>query len=143
MKWQSLIENSRSAVEFMTAEITHICRDMDKRAPGSRGEREAGNYMAQVLEKDCGCENVRIETFREHPDAFYGYFYFSAALDTLCAVTFFLRPVLSIIFGLAALLLFLFQFVLYKQVIDPLFKEKESLNITAIRPPSRQTLTPY
>ncbi len=118
----------------MLREIAHICREMKPRAPGSAGEREAAEYMAGVLRADCGCKDVRIETFREHPSAFYGYFRLSAALDTLCAVCFLVRPWLSLVFGGFALLLFLFQFLLYKQVIDPLFPEKESVNVTAIHP---------
>lgn len=68
-----LLMNSKNAVSFMTGEITHICRDMKKRAPGSKGEHEAAEYMADVLKSDCGCKNVQIETFTEHPSAFYGY----------------------------------------------------------------------
>ena len=83
-----LLKNSREAVAFMQREISHICRDMKKRAPGSEGEREAADYLAGVLEKDCGCSEVREESFREHPSSFYGYFYFSAVLDTLCAICF-------------------------------------------------------
>ena len=123
----------RPAVSFALREITHICRDMKKRAPGSEGEREAAEYMAKSLEKDCGCTDVRVETFKEHPASFYSYFYFSAAFDTLCAVTFFIRPWLSILFGCLALILFLFHFVLYRKPIDPLFPEKESVNVTAVR----------
>ena len=129
-----LKESSQQTVAYMIREINHICRDMGKRAPGSEGEHKAGEYMAQVLERDCGCRDVRVESFREHPDAFYGYFWFSALFDCLCAALFFARPWLGITFGVIALLLFLFQFVLYKQVIDPLFPERESLNVTAIRP---------
>ena len=103
----------RPAVSFALREITHICRDMKKRAPGSEGEREAAEYMAKSLEKDCGCTDVRVETFKEHPASFYSYFYFSATFDTLCAVSFFIRPWLSILFGCTALILFLFHFVLY------------------------------
>ena len=117
----------------MIGEITHICQRLSPRSPGSAGEREAAEYMANVLRNDCGCEDVQIESFREHPDAFYGYFYFSMTLDVLCAVSFFLRPWLSLLFGSAALLLFLFQFVLYRRIIDPLFPEKESVNVTAVR----------
>ena len=130
----SLYGGSAQAVSFMVKEITHICRDMKKRAPGSEGEREAGIYMADVLKNECGCADVRIETFKEHPAAFYGYFWFSATFDSLCALSFFFRPWLSIVFGTAALLLFLFQFVLYRKIIDPLFPERESLNVTAVRP---------
>lgn len=123
----------RPAVAFALREITHICRDMKKRAPGSEGEREAAAYMAASLEKDCGCTDVKVETFKEHPASFYSYFYYSATLDTLCAVSFFIRPWLSILFGCLAFILFLFHFVLYKMPIDPLYPEKESVNVTAVR----------
>ncbi len=123
----------RSSVSFAAKGITHICRDMKKRAPGGEGEREAAEYMAASLKKDCGCTDVRIETFKEHPASFYSYFYFSATLDTLCAVSFFIHPWLSILFGCLAFIIFLFHFVLYKKPIDPLFPEKESVNVTAVR----------
>ncbi len=129
-----LRRNSKQAVSFMIQEITHICRVMKKRAPGTVGEREAGEYMANILKNECGCPDVKTESFTAHPAAFYGYFYFSAAFDSLCAVSFFFRPRLSIVFGTIALLLFILQFVLYKQIIDPLFRGKESVNVTAIRP---------
>lgn len=135
---KDLIIRSESAVSFMLREITHICRDMKKRAPGSEGEREAAEYIADTLEKDCGCSNVSKETFKVHPDSFYGYFYFSSVLDTLCAVCFFIRPWPSLLFGCLALLLFIFHFVLYKEIIDPLFPEKESVNITCVRPCSEE-----
>ena len=129
-----LLEYSHQAISYMIEEITGICRDMGKRAPGSAGERRAGEYMARVLERDCGCKDVIVESFREHPDAFYGYFWFSALFDCLCAALFFVQPWLGVASGVIALLLFLFQFVLYRQVIDPLFPERESLNVTAVRP---------
>lgn len=61
-----LLATSERAVSFMIGEITHICRDMKKRAPGSEGEREAAEYMAGVLKNSCGCKDVHIETFKEH-----------------------------------------------------------------------------
>ena len=132
-RMQELYTDLKPAVDFVRREITHICRDMKKRAPGSEGEREAAAYMAASLKKDCGCTEVKVETFQEHPASFYSYFYFSAAFDTLCAVSFFIRPWLSVLFGCLALILFLFHFVLYKKPIDPLFPEKESVNVTAVR----------
>ena len=129
-----LRSETKQSVGYMLREITHICRDMRTRAPGSVGEREAAEYMAEVLRTDCGCKDVRMELFQEHPAAFYGYFWFSMTFDILCAVCWFLSPWLSILFGCAALLLFIFQFGLYKQIIDPLFPVKESVNVTAIRP---------
>ena len=51
----TLYGTSAQAVSYMVKEITHICRDLKKRAPGSEGEREAGEYMADILENECGC----------------------------------------------------------------------------------------
>ena len=129
-----LKENAESAVSYMAGEIGYICRDMGKRAPGSAGEREAAEHMAGALEKDCGCEGVRMEPFRVHPASFYGYFWFSMTFDCLCALFFFLRPWLSVLSGVIAYLLFILHFVLYKRPLDPLFPEKESVNVTAVRP---------
>ena len=131
---QKLMRGSRASVDGMLRGITHICRDMKKRAPGSAGEREAAEYMAGVLRERCGCGDVRLETFREHPAAFYGYFRCSMVFDAACALLFFASPWLSLASGTAALVLFVVQFVLYRQAIDPLFPEKESCNVTAVRP---------
>ncbi len=130
----SLFENGIHAAAYITSEITHICRDMAKRAPGSEGEREAARYMAGLLRRECGCKDIATEAFRVHPAAFYGYFRFSAVFDSLCVLTYFVRPWLSLVFGGITLLLFLFQFVFYQQILDPLFPEKESVNVTALRP---------
>lgn len=129
-----VFDESRQAVAYMVREIAHICRGMKPRAPGSAGEREAAEYMAQALRRDCGCADVRLETFREHPNAFFGYFPCSMVLDILCCLGFFLHPWVSIAFGAATLALFLLEFGFYRQIIDPLFPAGESVNVTALRP---------
>ena len=137
-RFSALRDQSRNTVAYMIREITHICRDLPKRAPGSKGEKEAAAYMADVLKNDCGCESVTTEAFTLRPAAFYGYFYITAALGVLAAATFFITPVLSIIFALSDLLLFVFHFVLYKEVLDPFFPRKKSVNVTGIRPSSKE-----
>ncbi len=122
------------SVDYMVREITRICRDMEPRSPGTRGEREAGVYMAEVLRKDCGCPRVQIESFREQPGAFYGYLHFSTALDLLCCLCFFFSPGLCLLFGAAAFALMLLQFILYHRVVDPFFPTREGTNVTALRP---------
>ncbi len=133
-RFTSLLAASRQSVSYMLRGIAHICHSIPPRAPGSAGEREAAEYMADTLKKECGCTDVRTESFPEHPSAFYGYFYFSMVFDVLCGLCFFLSPWLSILFGCAALFLFLTQFLLYKQIIDPLFPRKNGTNVTAVRP---------
>ena len=133
-RFSGLLQNSAGCVSDLIGQITHICRAMGKRAPGSEGERAAAEYMADVLERECGCAEARIESFAERPGAFYGYFRFSMAFDVLCALSFFAHPLLSVLFGACALALFVFQFVMYRQVIDPLFPSKRGTNVTAVRP---------
>lgn len=123
---------------YIIQEITHICRNMKSRSPGSAGEREAADYMAEILSRECGCESIAEESFQCHPSAFYGYFFVTGALAFLCTVSFFVHPLLSIIFGGLTVLLFLFQFVLYREIIDPLFPAKESVNVTAVRSCSQE-----
>ena len=118
----------------MIREITHICKHMKKRAPGSEGEKEAAAYMAKTLRNECGLNQVRSESFSEHPGAFYGYLYFSCVLDILTCALFFVGPWFSIAAGILSLLLFILQFVLYFEIIDCFFPKKDSVNVTAIRP---------
>ena len=124
----------RESVSYMAEEITHICRKIGRRSPGSASERAAAEYFARVLQKKCGCTDVKTESFEEHPDSFYGYFYFSAFCDVLCCLLFFSKPLLSILFGVLGFLLFIFHFVLYRKPIDPLFPKKQGTNVTAVRP---------
>ena len=56
MKISDLQLNCKNAVKYISAEITHICRDMEKRSPGSSGERKAAEYMAKVLRDHGGCK---------------------------------------------------------------------------------------
>ena len=129
----ALLANSRKAAAYMISEITHICRDMKPRSPGSTGEREAAEYMAGVLRDSCGCEETYVEPFKVHPASFYGYCQVTGILGCLSCGGFFLHPAVSIVFGSLSLLLFLFFFVLYKPVTDWLYPEKESVNVTALR----------
>ena len=124
----------RESVSYMVEEITHICRKIGRRSPGSAGEQAAAEYFAGVLKKKCGCADVKTESFEVHPDSFYGYFYFSAFCDILCGVLFFSEPLLSILFGLLGVLLFIYHFVLYRKPLDPLFPRKQGTNVTALRP---------
>ena len=129
-----LAGHSKDAVSWMMREISRICGRFGPRSPGSEGERQAAEYMAELLRKDCGCTEIKTDAFDEHPDSFYGYFYFSLVFDVLCGVFFFIQPWLSILCGSVSLFLFVFHFVLYKPVVDPLFPKKRGTNVTAVRP---------
>ena len=67
MNLEKLRQNKQQSAQYMIDEITHICKDMPKRGPGSEGEKIACEYMAEVLKNDCGCERVAVESFLENP----------------------------------------------------------------------------
>ena len=132
-KLQTLIDNKEQSAKFMCDEIAHICNTMPKRDPGSEGEKMACEYMADFLKNDCGCERSEIESFKENPNAFFGWIYFTITFVLIGMVAFFFLPIFgAIITGLGFAILFI-QFGLYKKLVDKFFPEKTGHNVTAIK----------
>lgn len=77
MDLKNIIDKKATMPIICSDEITHICKDMDKRDPGSPGEKQACEYMADVLKKDCGCERTDVESFKENPGIIFGWIYFT------------------------------------------------------------------
>lgn len=128
-----IIEKKRESAEYMVKEITYICKNIEKRAPGSEGEKKSCEYMADVLKKDCGCERADVESFKENPGSFYGWLFFTLTFVLAAIVLYFFAPVASIILIAAGLVLVLLQFGLYIKAIDRFFPEKTGHNVTAIK----------
>ena len=133
MNLQKLIDNKSKAAKYMVDEITHIIKTFEKRDPGSKGEKQACEYMAEVLKNDCGCEKVQVESFKENPRSFYGWIYFTMSFVLLSIVLFFFFPAASIVLIGIGFFLVLAQFGVYKKLIDPLFPEKTGHNVTAYK----------
>ena len=49
MNLKSIINKKKEYAQYMVDEITHICKDMPKRDPGSEGEKIACEYMADAV----------------------------------------------------------------------------------------------
>ncbi|MBQ9851024.1 MAG: M20/M25/M40 family metallo-hydrolase [Clostridia bacterium] len=133
MDLKKIIDQKDKAAKYMIDEITHIIKTCGKRDPGSEGEKKSCEYMAEVLKKDCGCEDVKIESYEVAPRAFYGWIYFTMTFVLIAVALFFFAPVLSVPFIVAGFAIVLIQFGLYKKLLDPLFKKKTSHNVTAIK----------
>lgn len=131
--FNKLIEKKAESAQYMIDEITHICKDMPKRDPGSEGEKVACQYMADVLKKDCGCERADLESFKENPGSFMGWIYITITLALVGLVCMFFMPIVSIILIVLGLFVMFLQFGLYKKFIDKLFPEKTGHNVTAIK----------
>lgn len=133
MDLKKIINQKDKAAKYMIDEITHIIKTCGKRDPGSEGEKKSCEYMAKVLEKDCGCEDVKIESYQVAPRAFYGWIYFTMTFVLVAIALFFVAPIISIPLIIAAFAIVLIQFGVYKRLLDPLFKKKTSHNVTAIK----------
>ncbi len=128
-----IIEKKYDAAKYMVKEITHICTKIEKRDPGSIGEKKACEYMAKVLKEDCGCERADVESFKENPRSFLGWLFFTLTFVLAAIALYFFSPVVSVILIVLGLLLALLQFGLYFKTIDKVFPEKTGHNVTAIK----------
>lgn len=133
MDFKKIIDQKDKFAKYQIDEITHIIKTCGKRDPGSEGEKKSCEYMAEVLKKDCGCENVKIESYEVAPRAFYGWIYFTMTFVLIAIALFFFAPILSIPLIVAGFAIVLIQFGVYKKLLDPLFKKKTSHNVTAIK----------
>ena len=70
-----VIDDKSKYAHFMAEGITHICKNLPKRDPGSEGEKLACEYMGDVLKNECGCEYTKLESFKENPGSFFGWIY--------------------------------------------------------------------
>lgn len=140
MDLKKIIDKKDAMAKYMHDDITYICKNLGKRAPGSEGEKKACEYMAKVLKDECGCEYTKVEEFKENPGSFYGWIYITITCCFLALGTYFLNlpwlSILLIVFGLALAFL---EFGLYKKTVDFLFPEKTGHNVTAIKKCSGET----
>lgn len=138
MDLQKIIYKKDWAAKYVIDEITHIIKTFEKRDPGSKGELQACEYMAKVLEEDCGCDPklTKIEGFKENPGSFFGWIYFTITFVLLAIALYFFFPLASVILIAVGLLIVLMQFGFYKKFIDWAFKEKEGHNVTAVKKPT-------
>ncbi len=133
MDWKKLIVKKNEMAKYMVDEITYICKNFEKRAPGSNGEKQACDYMADVLRDQCGCERTDVESFEEHPGSFYGWIYLTFTLLFASIITFFFFPLASIIMIVIGFLFAFLQFGFYYKAVDALFPKKTGHNVTAVK----------
>lgn len=130
--------------EFSAQGITHICEEYGPRECGSDAEKRAQLYMKSILEKYT--DEARRETFKANPRAFMAFVPIAGSLvlgSTAANIASVFKKnklsTLSIPLVSAAVAAVIGEFALYKQPLDPLFKEVESGNIFAVRKASGET----
>lgn len=126
-------ERKEKTVDYICNGIKDVIVKFGDRDPGSEGERKAQEYMADELRKYS--DEVTIEDFKLNPHSFMGWIPITVTLVLLALVISFFIPFLSLILVILAIVPMISQFVLYKQLMDPLFKEKVSCNVMAVKKP--------
>ncbi|NLP48004.1 MAG: M20/M25/M40 family metallo-hydrolase [Clostridiales bacterium] len=130
-----------STMSYIVKGIEQVCKTFKDRAPGTQSERDCQDFFAKELEP--WADEVRVEKFKLSPKAFMGFIPISALFGIFASILFFLnnygpsKPVTAFAMALlvAAFLMFLFEFILYRQFVDFLFPKAISKNVYAVKKP--------
>ncbi len=130
--------NPKRLARFAVKNITRICNEIGPRRPGSPEELKAQELMAKELSKYC--DEVNIEEFKVHRQAFMGFIPFTVACAIASVFTYaFATPVISLILVILGAIPLFLEFLMYKQFIDPLFIAHPSHNVIAKRASKGET----
>jgi hypothetical protein len=120
--------------------IKAICTEVGPGLPGSSQERERAANIEKELESHLAAGNVGVEEFTLAPGAFLGALPMGALLTLVAAllnislgrftgISPWVTAMAALAFSIISPLPFILEFVLYLEVVDPLFKTKESVNV--------------
>lgn len=113
------------------ADIKQLCKTVGDRSAGSDGERQTAEYFANEL-SDC-TDSVKTETFKLNPSAYTGWIALSITAILLGYVAYFFSSFVALLLFVIALIPFIGEYMLLKRMFDPLYAEKTSQNLTAIK----------
>ena len=150
MQYSANMENLKTTTadctDFVTSGITNICEKFGPRPCGSDSEKKAQEEMMKELEPFC--DSIVRETFKVNPKAFMSFvphagacLMGATAINTAAA---FRKISKKAALGSAALMGgalagIVGEFLLYKKMYDPLFKEETSGNVIAVRKAKGET----
>ncbi|MDR1735045.1 MAG: Zn-dependent exopeptidase M28 [Oscillospiraceae bacterium] len=133
-------EVAEGTMKYMTDGIRHVCETYTSRLPGTQSERDAQAFFKEELEGYT--DNVIMEDFDVHPHAFMG-FIPAAAVFLLGGIACYwfgkgsmVAAILGAVLPFLAVLMFLFEFLFYREFVDFLFPKRVSRNVYAVRKPS-------
>ena len=146
MNFSEIKKSTAECIEFAVKGITNICNSFGPRPCGSDSEKYAQEQMMKDVEPFC--DSVTRETFKVNPKAFMSFVpHAGACLMGATAInlaTAFGKGSKLKALGSAALMGgalsgIVGEFLLYKKMYDPLFKEETSGNVIAVRKAKGET----
>jgi hypothetical protein len=120
--------------------VKKICAEVGPGLPGTPQERERAAMIKKELESHLGIGNVVVEEFTIAPWAFLSAYPISALFMLVAAllnismgrftgVSLWLISITALVFSIISPLLFIFEFILGFELVDPFFKKKQSVNV--------------
>ena len=132
--------------------VNHICTQVGPGLPASPQEYRRAEFIRQELQAHLGAENVSVEEFSLAPDAFLGSQYITVlcmlvavglniSVERFTGISPWLTAIAALIFSICSILVFILEFVIGVELVDPFFKKKKSVNVVgALRKPAAQNV---
>lgn len=125
---------ARQAIEFTRDCIERI----GSRPAGSQNCIQAAKEIAKSFE--LYCDSVEQESFAFHPKAFLGWIRILVVIYPIALLfSLFSFPLVSAMLMTAGALIMVFEFLLYRKIIDPLYPASRGLNVYGIMEPQEET----
>lgn len=125
------VRNKSEVARGICADAKHICKTYGSRNAGSEGERNTAAYFSDRL-VNCA-DSVNTQTFNVFPNAFTAWITMSVTAFILAYVAYFFAPMVALLMIIVGALPVVFEYILHKRMIDPLFKQEISQNVTAVK----------
>ncbi len=119
--------------------VKTICTQVGPGLPGTSQERERAAILKKELESHLGAGNVSAEEFTLAPDAFLSPYpgvlfmvlavLLNISMGRFTGVWPWVSSISALVFSILAPLLFVLEFILSLELIDPLFPKKGSINV--------------
>src|SRR4030042_6761126 len=120
--------------------VKRICTEVGPGLPATPEERARAEVIKNELETHLGAGNVEVEEFTLAPGAFLGsqlistLFMLIAGLLNISMGRFpgvspWVTTIAALAFSILSVLLFIFEFVIGFELVDPFFKKKGSINV--------------
>lgn len=119
--------------------VTAICTQVGPGIPGSSQERDRAERIKEELVNHLGAGNVAVEEFTIAPDAFLSSYpgvicmllaiVLNILAGHLIGVVSWITSIAALVFTILTVLMFVFEFVLGRELLDPVYPKKQSVNV--------------
>jgi hypothetical protein len=131
--------------------VKAICTQVGPGLPSSPQERERAEMIKEELVAHLGAENVVMEEFTLAPDAFLSAYpavfcmimavLLNTSVGRFTGIWPWITSIAALIFSIIPPLSFIVEFLLSQELLDPLFRKKQSINVIgALHKPGTQNV---